>query len=705
MPLHTRSSLALVAAALGLALPLSAIAQAVDELTVQAGRLAQRQFDAPASIYSLDGQAVRDAGPQVNLSEALATVPGVVALNRNNYAQDVQISIRGFGARAAFGLRGIRLIADGIPATIPDGQGQASTVALTSVDRIEVLTGPLAQLYGNSAGGVIQTFTREAGPQPEALGQFTMGANGLRRYDAQLSGRSGNVGIVADYSEFSTDGWRAHSAAQRKQFNGVLTTELKPDTRLKLVANVFDMPYAQDPLGLTGTQLAADPRQAGSDAVAKNTRKSVNQQQIGAVLEHRFDEDLRMQWRAYTGTRENLQYQSSAKWVGLERQFEGLGAQLQGKLSPSGQGRIDWVAGFDADRSMERRQGGSTLNGEKTGPLTRDEDNGARNSDAFVQANWRLDPTVAPLTLTAGLRHSSVTLSNLDYLPASEGDGTGRVRYSANNPVLGVTWHASDWLNVYANWGKGFETPTLAESAYIYSAGVVGRFNTALLASRSQHREAGLKWTPSPATRLQATLFSIATEDELVTEISSFGKTVYKNASATTRQGAELAWQNLWGAQWRTSLSAAWLQARYDQAFSGKISGNDYTVPAGNRLPGIPDKQLFASLQWSQNGFVSRSRLGPAGWAASADWLARSSMWASDANDSASRVSGYGVLNLKLRHRSDWGRAQLETWLGLDNVTDRRYVGSVIVNQSSSQYFEPGLPRQWMAGVKVVAGF
>jgi len=139
------------------------LSNVVPDVVVQSGRLEQKRFDAPASIYTIDAETIRNSGPQVNLSDALAGAPGVVALNRNNYAQDVQISIRGFGARSAFGIRGIRLITDGIPGTIPDGQGQASTVSMTSADRIEILTGPLAQLYGNSAGGVIQTFTREAG--------------------------------------------------------------------------------------------------------------------------------------------------------------------------------------------------------------------------------------------------------------------------------------------------------------------------------------------------------------------------------------------------------------------------------------------------------------------------------------------------------------------------------------------------------------
>lgn len=692
----------LLGCSLSLLAPLSALAQATDEMLVQSGRLAQRQFDAPASVTVIDGQSIRNAGPQVNLSEALASAPGVVALNRNNYAQDVQISIRGFGARAAFGLRGIRLITDGIPATIPDGQGQASTVALTSAERIEVLTGPLAQLYGNSAGGVIQTFTREAGAQPEADVSTTFGSNGLRRHDVQLSGRSGKVGIVADYSEFSTDGWRQHSAAQRKQLNGVVTADLQDSTRLKIVANVFDMPQAQDPVGLTLSDWRSNPRQVVVRALDNNTRKRVEHRQLGAVLEHRFDADLQGQLRAYSGTRENLQYQAGrstqpankGSWVGLDRDFSGLGMQLQGRQRPKSGGQVQWVLGLDADQSAERRQGGDTLSGEKSGTTNRNELNRASNRDAYAQANWQLDPEVAPVTLTAGLRRSEVQLRSRDDYLGDGADGTGSVQYRATSPVLGLAWHAAETLNVYLNWGKGFETPTLAEAAYIVDSNnnVAGQFNRGLLASRSQHKEAGLKWTPSSATRLQAALFHIGTDNEIVTDKSFSGQTAYKNAASTTRQGAELSWSQLWNAQWRSQLSASWLQASYDSGFN--------TVPAGNRLPGIPEKQVFASLQWAQNGFVSRNRLGPTGWSTSMDWAARSALWASDANNALSRAPGYGVLNLKLRHRSDWGPARLEAWAGVDNVSNRNYAGSVIVNQASSQFFEPGLPRQWMTGVR-----
>ncbi len=677
----------------------------MDEVTVQSGRLAQKQWDAPSSVRVIDGEAIRNAGAQVNLSEALAQAPGVVALNRNNYAQHVQISIRGFGSRSAFGLRGIRLITDGIPATTPDGQGQASTVSLTSAERIEVLTGPLAQLYGNSAGGVIQTWTREAGEQPQLDVSATFGSYGLRRHDVQFSGRTGNVGIVADYSTFEMAGYRKNSAAERKQFNGVLITQLQDDTKLKLVANMFDMPLAQDPLGLKLSELQPDPRRAGNNAELDRTRKSVQQNQLGAVLDHRFSDSLQMQWRLYTGTRTNLQYQArtavaGAAWVGLERDFHGLGAQLKGKAQDLARGPVDWVLGFDLDQSAERRQGGDAVNGEKSGDLKRNELNKASNNDAYGQVNWHWTDAQGhtPYTFTAGVRHSQIQLENRDDLPLVDGNGTGSVRYSATSPVLGATWHALDTLNVYANWGKGFETPTLAEAAYtVESNAIKGIFNTNLLASRSQHSEVGLKWTLAPTTRLDASVFRIATENEIVTLKSAGGKTAYKNATRTVREGSELSLQHAWSAQWRSQLSMAWLRAVYDADFTSGTT----PVPSGKRMPGIPDQQLFASMQWADQGFASKANPRPLGWSASADWVARSAFWANDLNDADARVAGGGQLNLRVRHRSVWGPVRAELWAGVDNVTDNAMGGSVIVNQAAKQYFEPGLPRNWMTGIKL----
>ena len=666
-------------------------AQPTDNVLVQSGRLTQLQFDAPTSIYTIDAETIRNSGPQVNLSDVLARAPGVVALNRNNYAQDVQISVRGFGARSAFGLRGFRLITDGIPATTPDGQGQASTVSLTSAEKIEVLTGPLAQLYGNSAGGVIQVFTREADLTPTAQSQIFKGSYGLERTDWQLSQRIDNVGFVADFSTFNIQGYRANSQSKREQLNSVTTVDLNADTRLKLIANVFRMPYAKDPLGLTAAQFLANPKQAGNFALVNDTRKTVNQEQAGAVLEHKLNQNTRIQARFYGGNRDNLQYQaasaSAGSWVGLERDFHGLGLQIQGKHNLANDKAVDWVIGFDQDYAGENRQGGPAAAGQKSGNVNRKELNESTNRDYFAQANWRVVPD---WTFVTGVRQSSVQLKSKDDYLADGVNGSGSVSYEAANPVIGATWHVNDHLNIYLNRGKGFETPTLSESVYTKSGtSVIGLFNANLVPSRSKHLELGSKWTPSPDTRLDAALFRINTDNEIVTSLSVGGRTAFTNASETLREGLELSARHAFNSNWHTQVTATVIRAEY-------ASG---TALAGKSLLGIPQKQLFTSVSWAENGFQSSSKKPLQGKAASFDWIARSSLWANDVNDASGAAAGYGLLNARLKQGFEWRQANFETYLGVDNLSNKKAVSSVIINQSSRQYFEPLLPRHWVIGI------
>ena len=662
-----------------------------NEVLVQSGRLTQRQFDAPTSIYTIDAETIRSSGPQVNLSDVLARAPGVVALNRNNYAQDVQISVRGFGARSAFGLRGFRLITDGIPATTPDGQGQGSTVSLTSAEKIEVLTGPLAQLYGNSAGGVIQVFTREADLTPTAQAQIFRGSYGLERTDWQWSQRIGSVGFVADYSTFNIQGYRDNSQAKREQLNSVTTVDLNADTRMKLIANVFRMPFAKDSLGLTAAQFLANPKQAGNFALANDTRKTVNQEQAGIVLEHKLNKDTRIQARIYGGNRDNLQYQaasaSAGSWVGLERDFHGLGFQVQGKQNLEGDKAVDWVVGFDQDYAGEKRQGGPAAAGQKTGSINRNELNSSSNRDYFAQANWRVIPD---WTFVTGVRQSAVQLNSKDDYLTDGVNGSGSVSYEAANPVIGATWHVNDHLNIYLNQGKGFETPTLSESVYTKSGtSVIGLFNANLVPSRSKHLELGSKWTPSPNTRLDAALFRINTDNEIVTSLSVGGRTAFTNASETLREGLELSARHAFNSNWRTQVTATVMSAEYSSG----------TALAGKSLPGIPQKQLFTSVSWAENGFQFSSKKPLQGKAASFDWIVRSSLWANDVNDASGAAAGYGLINARLKQGFEWRQANFETYIGIDNLTNKKAVSSVIINQSSRQYFEPLLPRNWVIGI------
>lgn len=433
--LFIKTACALAVSAMGHNL---ANAQALDEVVVSASRAAQRSFDAPAAIQLIDRATIENAGPQVNLSESLNRVPGLTILNRQNYAQDLQVSIRGFGARSPFGIRGIRLLIDGIPATTPDGQGQGSSISLPSTDRIEVLRGPLAQMYGNSAGGVIQAFTREAPEKPEFGAQVYTGSYGMRRTDWQYAGRVGDYGLVADYSTFNTDGYRDNSKTERKQFNGKLSFDTNEKTHVNVVFNQFDMPLVLDPLGLSAAQMAANPQQAGTNAAGTKTaadfrvRKTLLQNQLGSSLTHAIDTDRSVTARLYYGSRDNLQYQAgtpagpniNGAWTGLSRVYYGTGLQYNEQRNVGGK-PVTWVAGYEFDRSGEMRQGGPAAGSEKTS-TTRNEDNQAENSDLFVQGTALMTDKVS---MVGGRRRQSDGLG-----PYRQPDGRALCRLGHRQP-------------------------------------------------------------------------------------------------------------------------------------------------------------------------------------------------------------------------------------------------------------------------------
>ncbi|MFN4359161.1 MAG: TonB-dependent receptor family protein [Hylemonella sp.] len=683
-----KTALALLVAGLGSA-PAWGQNQTLDDVVISASRAQQRSFDAPAAVEAVERETIQSAGPQVNLSESLTRVPGLTILNRQNYAQDLQLSIRGFGARSAFGIRGIRLLIDGIPATTPDGQGQGSSIALTSTERIEVLRGPLALMYGNSAGGVIQAWTREAPEVPEFSVQGYVGSYGLRRSDVQMAGRVGTVGLVADYSTLNTDGFRDNSATERKQFNSKISFGPDAGTRVNLVFNHFDMPLAEDPLGLTAAQLAADRTQAGTNALAQRTRKITRQNQLGSSITHELDRDRSLTARLYFGTRDNLQYLASGNWVGLDRHYYGTGLQYNAQTR-IGATPLRWVAGYEFDRSVERRQGGGSPGGEKDGTLSRDEDNQSENSDVFVQGTALL---AERWSLTGGVRRSTVRLLSEDYF-LGNGNGSGHVRYSASNPVLGLTWHAADTLNLYANYGKGFETPTLVEVAYLDTGAVTPAFNTTLAAARSRHLEAGAKWVPAAGSRVDFTVYDIETTDEIVISRSSFGQSAFKNAPGTTRRGWELAGRTLLNPNWRALLSASAIEARYNQAFTNGTT----PVADGNKLPGIPQHFLFGELLWSQARLdVARpTRLGTQ---AGVELVRAGRLYANDTNTAS--ADGYAVWHLKASHGWALGKGNVTAYARIDNVGDKAYVGSVIVNQAANQFYEPAPGRNWTLGARL----
>ena len=667
----------------------------------------QRAFDTPASVDVIDGSTIRNGQLQVNLSEALARVPGVVALNRQNYAQDIQISSRGFGARSTFGVRGLRLYVDGIPATGPDGQGQVSHFDLASASRIEVLRGPFSALYGNSSGGVISMFTADGGPETVGEIATAFGSDGVRRTGLKLSGQQGALQYSLSGSRFETDGSRDHSAAGRTGFNGKVKYTLNPDTRWTFVLNSVRMSDVQDPLGLTRKELDADPRQATPVALTFNTRKSVDQTQGGVVLDHRFDARNAIQLTAYAGERGTRQFQAipvatqqaathPGGVIDLARDYAGIDARWIHRARLLDQ-PLTLTAGLSSERLKEERRGfqnfvGTTLGVQ--GALRRDEANEVQGTDQYAQAEWLPLPR---WRVSAGLRHSRVKFESRDhYIVGTNPDDSGSVSYSATSPVLGVVFHAADNVNLYASLGKGFETPTLNELAYRPS-GATG-LNLNLRSATSRQWELGVKSQFGDDWALNAAYFRARTRDEIAVLANTGGRSVFQNVGSTSRDGVEAVLTGRWRGGWSGYASASYLDAVYRDSFltctAAPCAKPTTRIAAGNRIPGIPRTSLFAELAWAHQ---------PWGLETAVEWRRVGKIYVDDSNTDA--APGSSVVNLRVSLAQKLGRWSLREFLRVDNVGNRSDVGSVIVNEGNSRFFEPAPGRTWLLGLNAAYQF
>lgn len=514
------------------------------EITVSTPRGAARPFDVPGSVDRVEGNEMRDARLQVNLSESLGSVPGLQIQNRQNYAQDLQLSIRGFGARSTFGVRGVRLYVDGIPATLPDGQGQTSNIDIGSADRVEILRGPFSALYGNSSGGVVQVFT-EDGQGPPLLGfSLAGGSFGTARVGSKLSGSSGAIDYLLSASRFHTDGWREHSAADREIQNGKLGFRLDDGSKLTLVFNSVHL-YAQDPLGLSASQYALNPRGVDPVATQFDTRKTVDQQQLGLSYERRIDAANTLRLIVYGGQRSTVQFQAIPTFVqqnplhaggviDLARDYGGVDLRWSARLQLADR-PFDLVAGLAYDGLRERRRGWENFVGRSSAPLAlgvlgrlrRNERNEVRNLDPYVQGSWRFADR---WTLEAGVRRSNVRFSSHDlHVVGPNRDDSGSARYRKTLPVASLRYEATPDLALYASVGRGFETPTLNELSY--RADGFGGLNFALQPSVNSSVEVGAKARLGGGL-LTAALFQTRTRDEIVTNTNFGGRATFRTPAA-----------------------------------------------------------------------------------------------------------------------------------------------------------------------------
>jgi iron complex outermembrane recepter protein len=672
------------------------------DVVVTATRVEAPSFDVPASISTVPATALREDALGINLSDDLGFVPGLLARNRNNYAQDQQISIRGIGANSTFGIRGVRVYQDGIPATGPDGQGQVSQVNLDSAQRIEILRGPFSALYGNSSGGVIQIFTADGTSPGELRANAAYGSFDSFRAGIDASDAVGPFAYNIAFTHFIVEGYRDHSSARNESFNGKLDYTFGERSKLAFIANVVSRPDADDPLGLTAAQLAQRPDQTAAAALQFNTRKSLEQQQGGLIYDLALTDAQSIRLLGYYGHRSVLQFlaipasaqaapTSSGGVVDLDRNYGGTDARWTWRDTLAG-GPLSWVVGLSYDRQDELRRGydnfvGTVLGIE--GAPRRNENDIATNLDEYTQASWEFAPR---WTVTAGARHSEVRFDSRDhFITPTNGDDSGSVTYTATSPVAGILYAAKPWLHLYASYGQGFQTPLGSELAYRADGGA--GLNLGLRPARSNNSEVGAKLEWRPDLSAEVTAFQTLTRNEIVVATNLGGRSTYQNSGRTRRSGAEASLDYRFASAWRLQLAYTYVDALYSDAYL-TCAGTPCATPSllvasGNRLPGVPAHDAYAALHWGRE----------LGWRASVSGQYVSRIAVNDANTAF--AAAYPVFDASGGYAAQLGSRRLSAFLRLNNLLDRRYAGSVIVDDANGRYFEPAPGFNVLAGITV----
>ncbi len=656
------------------------------------------ELDTPAAVSVVNGDDLRNSTPQINLSESLGSVPGLQIQNRQNFAQDLQLSVRGFGSRSTYGVRGIRMYVDGIPATMPDGQGQTSNIDLNSVDKVEVLRGPYSALYGNASGGVINVDT-ETGSQPDTLqagtyfGSYRSWRNSVKATGSTGDGtQAGDVNYAISASRFTTQGFRDHSSTRKNLGNGKLGVRLDDVSTLTLMFNSVTID-AGDPGGLTESEWKDNPRQSPR-ADTFNTRKTIDQTQGGLRYQRQMSDNDEFTLTTYYGERRTTQYQSipiaaqlnpthPGGVIVLKRKYQGVDTRWKHQDNIASI-PVTLIGGLDYETMTERRQGfenfhrqGSQINYGEKGDLRRNEKNRMWNLDPYLQTTWNL---TSKWSLDAGLRYSTVNFNSKDYyITSKNGDDSGSERYRKLLPMGSLNYAVDPAWNVYLSAGRGFETPTINELSY--RPDNQPGLNIGLQPSTSDTVELGSKWRVGNGL-VTAALFQTNTDNELVVATSTGGRTTYTNAGKTRRRGLELSLDQQFTLDWR--LKMAW--TLLDATYRNETCGAGSCIPAGNRLPGIAKNMGYASFGWQPEQ----------GWHAGAEVRYMGDILANDQNNA--QAPAYTIAGLNTGYRYDWGNWSMDVFGRVDNLFNRQYVGSAIVNEGNGRYFEPAPGRNWGGG-------
>lgn len=675
----------------------------IEALRVEIARDRDRSVLAlPFAISRVAPDSLRPGLRRAAVGDLLFAIPGVQVQPRNNPTQDARIAVRGFGARAAFGVRGVKVLRDGIPVSLPDGQTPMDWLDLETVERVEAIRGTAAALYGNAAGGVLDFRSQAAAPVPFGVRVRTWDGGGARRANVLLSGTAASRGApaavgtppqwLASVTRTETDGPRVYARQQTTSAFARGDAELA-GTTLRVLASAFDMPRAENPGALTLDELERDVRLPDSLNITRAAGKTVRHAQLGLVAERGTPDDG-LAAAAWIGTRD---LDNPLPFAVVEVDRRNAGAWLRGTQSHRVAGLPMRVsAGLDLQSVIDDRRNFANCAGQnpsaacptagtQRGVLRLDQQEVVQSEGAFVRYELSVPRR---LDVSAALRWDQVRFRLVDRFVSDGRDDSGEQGQTAVNPMLGVVWRARPAWSVYATVNSAFETPTVTELT-TQADGSAG-LNDALAPQRTRTVEVGARGVLGTRTWFDVALFDARSRDELVPfdVPNQPGRRAFRNAGRTMRRGAEALVRT------QVPLGASLVADVGASATVGRFRFVDYTVGttsyAGNVVPGSPARQL--------QGWLTARR---GAWFATVDASAASSIVVDDAGTAS--APGWRVVNLRVGSegialRGGW---QLAPVAGVENVTDARYASAVLVNATRGRFFEPAPPRTVFAGVRL----
>jgi len=644
-------------------------------ITVKATRFSTEDIQSPLALTVVSKGFIQRGQAQLSVNESLNSVPGLFALNANNFAQDLRVSIRGFGARSAFGIRGVKILVDGIPESTPDGQAQVDNLSLGILNSIEVIRGPASSLYGNASGGVISFTTEDPGPTPFVEARILAGSYGLQQYQLKTGAQKGKFSYLLHGAHVQTNGYRVNSGMKNTLLNGKLGIQINEKDKLSILLNYGNSPQADDPGGINLDQVMEDRRSARTQNVSFQGGETVEQIRAGIIYAKALPKNGQLQFKAYHTYRDfsnRLPFEFGGI-VELKRNFSGIGLNYA-KESTLSTKKHRLQAGIEVENQSDDRQRFQNLSGLK-GDQTLDQNEAFLNLGVFL--TQELDFT-EDLKFLFGVRYDLIRLKASDYF-TSDGDQSGSSTLSRYSPTLGIVYSFAENASLYGNISSSFETPTLSELSNNPSG--EGGFNPELTPQEATNFEIGVKGIANSRLRYEIALFKINVNNEILSfELEDFpGRDFFQNAGSTDRFGTELSFQyNI-----IKGLTAYWTYT-----FSSFIF-KEFEDNNGNTLPGIPKHSNFIALNYASNS----------GFFASIQSRFIGEIYTK--NDNSVKDNKYKVINLNLGYLKKYDKVEIEPFFGINNVLNETYNDNIRINAFGGRFYEPAPERNIYGGIKV----